>query len=509
MEIKTKLNLVWVGVGVVVIALLGWLLFFRDTTSGIPTITVHRGDFTAHVNVTGSITAAQSVDLGFAQNGRIARILVKVGDTVQQGDTIAVLENSDLQSTVAQKQAALAQAQAQLKSLQEGTRPEQIAVLQSSVSAAQTALDQADAALVDAIQAAYTAADDAVHNKADQFFANPRTDAPTVVFSSSNSQAITTVQSERASLEPMFAAWKSEVSDLSSTHDLDVAIMDAQVNVSAVNKFLVDANTALSGAIPNQTASATAISGYVTSVAAARSATDSARTALTNATTAQKDAAAALDTAQRNLTLAQAGSTDTAVAAQQALVDAARADLGAAEGQLAKTTITAPFSGTITHMDAKVGEVVSPTTHDISIMSEGAFQIEAYISEINIASVAVGDAATTTLDALGSQVMFGATVVSIDPGATVQGGVPTYKTIMQLSGDDARIRSGMTAGVSIAVRQDHDVIVVPQSAIFMKDAQQMVQVRKDDSIIDQAVTAMPADSLGLSEITSGLGDGDQ
>ena len=505
---STKLNIVWIASGAVVVVVAAWFFFFHSSNNNLQTLIVHRGDFTAQVNVTGTITAAQDVDLGFAQNGRIASAAVKVGDKVKAGDVIATLENNDLQAAVAGKQAALASAEAQLQSLKDGTRPEQLAVLQSSVDAAQTALTQANSAALNAIQDAYTTSDDAVHNKADQFFNNSRTSTPSVVFYSSNTQALTTIVSERVSLETMLTVWKAELASLSASDDLSTAMVEAHVNIAAVNKFLLDANTALGSAVPNQSASATAISGYVTTVAAARSAIDATRTALTSANTAQKNAAAALATAQSDLALGESGSTQTSIDAQAAAVNAARADLQNTQALLAKTVITAPFDGTITRMNSKVGEVVSPTTDDISIISDGAFQIDAYISEINIVSVSVGDMATVTLDALGPSVPFQAQVVSIDPGATQQGGVPTYKTVLQIAGDDTRIRSGMTANVSVMVRHDQGVLVVPQGAIFMKNSAQVVQVKKDDSVVDVPVTITQADSLGQVEVTSGLGDGD-
>ena len=50
--------------------------------------------------------------------------------------------------------------------------------------------------------------------------------------------------------------------------------------------------------------------------------------------------------------------------------------------------------------------------------------------EADIAKVAIGDLASSTLDAYGSYVDFPAQVTMIDPAETVIEGVPTYKVTL-------------------------------------------------------------------------------
>ena len=137
----------------------GYLLFGRSADLGA-TMTISRADFSEEVSVSGTVTAAQDVDLGFATNGRIVRTYARVGQYVRAGAILAETENGDLIATLAQEQADLA-------ALQAGTRPEELEV-------AATTVTNAKAALVNAIQNAYTTSDDAVRNRVDQLFSNPR-----------------------------------------------------------------------------------------------------------------------------------------------------------------------------------------------------------------------------------------------------------------------------------------------------------------------------------------------
>ena len=129
---------------------------------------------------------------------------------------------------------------------------------------------------------------------------------------------------------------------------------------------------------------------------------------------------AAVRSAQKALSLEQAGSTGDAIAARQAAVASATAEVENARALFAKTRVTAPFSGVVTRMDAKVGEIISPTTAQISLQSDGIFEVETYVSEVSIAGVAVGNSATTTLDAYGSAAPFSSTVVAVDPAETMK-----------------------------------------------------------------------------------------
>ena len=58
---------------------------------------------------------------------------------------------------------------------------------------------------------------------------------------------------------------------------------------------------------------------------------------------------------------------------------------------LSKSRIVAPFPGTITRQDAKVGETVQIGEALVSLMSLGNMYIEANVSEINIGKVAEGN----------------------------------------------------------------------------------------------------------------------
>src|SRR3989344_4939293 len=497
------------GIGaVVLVAAIGAISFLGNGDNGEETLVVHAGTFVQQVAVSGTVVAADDVDLGFTQSGRISRIYVKVGDTVATGKILAEIDNSDARAAVLQRQAAVEAEEARLRSLEEGTRPEELAVAQAEVESAEATLAQRNQGVVDAIESAYSESDDAVRNQFDQFLTNPRSADPKVDFLSTNSQVISTIESNRPLVEMALTSWQTEILSLSPSSDLPKAIEYAQKNLSSVSSLLSAAATALNNAIPSSATTQSEINGYVTDIAAARSAINTAMSSLTTAATTRTSALAALNAAQKNLALKRAGTTGANIDVQKAQVRVAEALLADARAALQKTLIFAPFRGIVTRVDVTAGEIVSPNGTEISMISTDAFEIETFVPEINIPLLSVGNPGVVTLDAYGADAPFEARIVSIDPAQTVRDGVSTYRAILQFNTQDPRIKSGMTASVAITTQERDGVISVPQGIIILREGKKFVPVKEGENIVEREVTTGSVSSIGSVEILSGLVNGD-
>ena len=486
-----RTQIIWTAI-VIVTLLAGWYFFLRPAPAAEQTLLLESKPFIQQVSVSGKVIAAKEVDLGFSESGRITLVYVSVGNYVSQGTTLAVVENGDQRATLLQKEAALENQQAKLAALKAGTRQEEIAVAQSSVT-------RDTQALIDELQDAYRAADGAVHNTLDQFISNPRT-SPSLTFSVVDSNLKTSVESKRLTAESALVAWSGAVFTLSSSADLSQAASLAQSNLSAIASLLSDAGAAINRALTSTQIPQSTLDDYSAAVATARTNINASISAVTSAKSA-------LDASKKNLVLKAAGSTPQDISAQEAQVKSAAADVAAAQAQLSKTFISAPFSGIITVVDAKAGKIVSPNTPEISMISTGAFQIESYVPEINIALIAVRDKASVTLDAYGEKI-FPASVVSIDPAETVRDGVSTYRAMLQFDAQNPLIKSGMTANVSITTDTKESALAVPQGLVVYRDGKMFVRVLVDKSTVEREVTLGGVSSLGEVEILSGLKEGD-
>ena len=145
----------------------------------------------------------------------------------------------------------------------------------------------------------------------------------------------------------------------------------------------------------------------------------------------------------------------------------------------------------------------------MSVISAGNLEIEAYVPEVNIGKVSVGNLVTITLDALSGE-SFTGKVLYIDPAETVLDGVVNYKTKVSLDSSDERIRSGLTANLTVHSAERKAVIAIPRYAVStVGDTSTVKKFLSDASdVTTTPVTLGLQGSDGNVEIVSGLAEGD-
>ena len=100
----------------------------------------------AYVAAEGKVEAmpGYDVDVGTSElNGRIAKIFVREGKQVHKDQTVAELENEDLQAQVTQAERELTVAKARLTELKSGARPEEIKAADARLEGDKARLDEA------------------------------------------------------------------------------------------------------------------------------------------------------------------------------------------------------------------------------------------------------------------------------------------------------------------------------------------------------------------------------
>ena len=128
-----KIRVIWIVLGVIVIAAAGGGGYSYWTqqqakaantgsiANRVTTTTARRGNITVTASGTGTLVAAQQVNLGFSASGTVAAVHVKAGDLVKTGDDLADLgDTENLQSAVHTAQVNLASAQQALDTLNQG-----------------------------------------------------------------------------------------------------------------------------------------------------------------------------------------------------------------------------------------------------------------------------------------------------------------------------------------------------------------------------------------------------
>lgn len=109
----------WLAAGLLLVAVGGWgaARYARAAKPNLPTAEVKRGEFVDYVEVRGEVKAMRSIVVTAPSNaGDILIVkLQKSGTMLKKGDEVAILDTTNLQSTLDQRRSDLKQADAQIE----------------------------------------------------------------------------------------------------------------------------------------------------------------------------------------------------------------------------------------------------------------------------------------------------------------------------------------------------------------------------------------------------------
>ncbi len=153
----------------------------------------------------------------------------------------------------------------------------------------------------------------------------------------------------------------------------------------------------------------------------------------------------------------------------KASVDRLVSELNQAEVNLSYATIVSPINGVVLARNVDEGQTVAasfntPTLFTIA-RDLNRMQVEADVDEADIGQVKMGQKVVFTVDAYPDDEFDGlVTQIRLEP--TVVANVVTYTVIVEANNPDLKLLPGLTASISIIVREVKDVPVVPAGALY-------------------------------------------
>ena len=151
----------------------------------------------------------------------------------------------------------------------------------------------------------------------------------------------------------------------------------------------------------------------------------------------------------------------------------------------------------------------SSETTVLTLSPNDHMTVRVTVDELDILSVAKGQTATVTIDALNGEAFQG-TVTGIDTNGSASGGVTKY-TIEVTVDKTERMLSNMNASVEIVISQSEDCLLIPEAALNQSGTRTFVYTGCDEATGgpagEQEVTTGLSDGTNV-EITSGLSEGD-
>lgn len=220
----------------------------------------------------------------------------------------------------------------------------------------------------------------------------------------------------------------------------------------------------------------------------------------------------AMDAALKRVNAAKA-----AIASAQASVAVARSQLRVQQVNQDFTEIRAPFDGVVLNKNANVGDIITPFSNAAG--SQGAvvtmadmttLEVEADVSESNLAKAAIGQPVEITLDALPDS-RFRGNIAGIVP--TVDRAKATVMTKIRFEKLDPRILPEMSAKVTILSQAATDaeqkpVLAINPKTVLDRQGKKVVFRVKDDQV--EMINVTLGRKIGDNqEVTANLQSGDK
>ena len=233
-----------------------------------------------------------------------------------------------------------------------------------------------------------------------------------------------------------------------------------------------------------------------------------AASAIAKAENAVAAAENALDNARDALDDLTAATDELMLALRQAEVAEAQSALDTALQDLEDVDLHAPFDGIVSRVNIEDGASVGPDMLAIEVTDPSVVEMDGSVDEIDVLFIQTGAQATVTLDALQGQLIAGE-VSTIGSAGAGQQGIVTYPVGIRLQippGID--LREGLTATASIVLRQESNVLLIPQQAIHGTFQQPTVMVIEDGAIEERPVLLGNSDDFWVV-VSGGLEEGEQ
>ncbi len=544
-------------VALAVLVALGSIFGFRAVRTGTwrrsakatySTAQVSRGSLEVTVTGTGTLVPVARQTCVTTAGGEVESVLVKPGQAVKKGETLLVLRNDTLADEVEQARLQLGLAQIDLDAM---TKPGAGLATTADVSAAQAAVENARLAAEQArdnvdgltVTAPFSGTVSGIAVQAGDEVA-PGTPLLTV-FTPDRLRAVLSVPEDdlghlavgdplTVTVGPLGRDLAGHLSAIASqgtpnargviSYQVTVTLddsdpgarggMSVSARVPTGNVWPFD-ETTVYGTLSYEKSQplAAATPGTVLSVEVTEGQrvvqgqtlltldSDQARAAL---------ASAEADLARAEQKLAQLTSPgpssypQTQLDKQKLVVAQASMKLASLERQLAELTVKAAFDGVVTDVAVMAGEQAPPNTVLAVVADLDEVQAVITVDELEVANLAVGQAATVRIDALPGET-FAGTVDSLSLEGVQRDGVTGYEARITLPGDP-RMRAGMSVSASVLVARRDDTLLVPVEAVYGAGKEASVQVLVDGRPQAVSVVAGLSNST-FTEILEGLVEG--
>lgn len=514
----------------------------KKTTVNYVTQAVKKGSISVSVSGTGQVSSLKDVDLSAEVSGDVTGVYVDEGEEVNKGDVLFRIDSTDGAQSVKSAELALESAELDLEEMQEPVDELTLIQAENSLIDAQESKEQAE----NNLEKSY---DDGFNDISNVFL-----DLPDIMLGLDNLLLSTTISkstdnnatqsniyyycdsvkaydSKIVTYEQALYDSYLETKELydqnfddyknttrySSEEDIEKLISQTYNTVKKISDTIKASNNyiqyykdILSGLHMTATSYAdthlSTLSGYTSKTNSHLSTLLSDKNNINSYKESIVSAERNIKVKELSLEDTKEGATDLEIRTQKLAVEEKKQALAEAENTLAKYTITAPFSGTISSVDVDKSDNVNSGTIMGSIITNDMIATVT-LNEVDIAKIEVGQKVELTFDALDDVTVEGE-VANVDATGTVSQGVVSYSVEISFETDNTSIKPGMSISANIIIESVSDVLTTLSSAVKTMGSVSFVEV------LNNGVTERKTVETGLTddatiEIKSGLSEGDK
>ncbi|MBU4536662.1 efflux RND transporter periplasmic adaptor subunit [Patescibacteria group bacterium] len=338
----------------------------------------------------GKIQSQSSAIVHAQSAGEITALYKEEGDSVWTNQIIAEIDNWSQRSSLMQAEASVESATAYLNKIKTGARDEQVSISKSTLDNSQNALNETKVSVINTLNDAYIKADDAIRNKTDIMFRDPRGSDPQLIFSVSDSQLEINIEWERFLIEQMLKKWGDSLFVLKTDGDLIGALETAKKNIDQLRKFLDQIALVVNVLTPNTNLPELTINTWKAGVSSTRSVINTTASTIPGTVNSLNSVISANEIAQLNYDQILTGERTEDIIGAESQLRQAEGGLDLAKAALEKTIVRAPISGTINSLNFKKGDFVSNFEPIVTIANNNKLEVVSYITETDRENINVG-----------------------------------------------------------------------------------------------------------------------
>lgn len=186
-------------------------------------------------------------------------------------------------------------------------------------------------------------------------------------------------------------------------------------------------------------------------------------------------------------------------------VRSAEGNMALLKARLDNANIVAPRDGTVVKRIVQAGSYTKAGSAIITLADTSSLLAKAVIGEAQLPNIAHGTAVKVYVDALGNK-EFSGVITRISPAAAAP--ARTFTAEIAVANLNGELRSGLFATVSTPMQARKHVLVVPESALVMKEDQKTVFRVTPQGQAQQITLQLGFIGDGYAEVLAGLQDGD-